>query len=133
MLFRSPEDLAYVIFTSGSTGLPKGVMLMHKALSNLTNYCNNYIEYLKNPIYQAVVSVTTMSFDIFIFETLISLQKGLKLIIANEDEQNIPKLLNELIEKHNIKIIQTTPSRMQLLMLQYTMDMGLAKPLFSLH
>lgn len=113
---NKPDDLAYVIFTSGSTGLPKGVMLMHKALTNLTNYCNNYIEYLKNPIYQSVVSVTTMSFDIFIFETLISLQKGLKLIIANEDEQNIPKLLNKLIENHDIKIIQTTPSRMQLLL-----------------
>ena len=109
-----PEDLSYVIFTSGSTGLPKGVMLTHKALSNLTNYCNNYVEYLKNPTYQAVVSITTMSFDIFIFETLISIQKGLKLIIANEDEQNIPKLLNALIEKHDIKIIQATPSRMQI-------------------
>ena len=108
-----PEDLAYVIFTSGSTGLPKGVMLMHKAISNLTNYCNNYIEYLKEPSYQAVVSITTMSFDIFIFETLISLQKGLKLIIANENEQNMPKKLNDLIIKHDIKIIQTTPSRMQ--------------------
>ena len=111
---NEPEDSSYVIFTSGSTGLPKGVVLTHKALSNLTNYCNHYIEYLKIPKYQAVVSITTMSFDIFIFETLISLQKGLKLIIANENEQNIPRLLNDLIEKHNVKIIQATPSRMQL-------------------
>lgn len=109
-----PDDLSYVIFTSGSTGLPKGVMLKHKALSNLTNYCNNYIEYLKNPLYQAVVSITTVSFDIFIFETLISLQKGLKLIIANENEQTTPQLLNKLIEQHDIKIIQSTPSRMQI-------------------
>ena len=111
---NNPEDLAYVIYTSGSTGKPKGVLLIHKSLSNLTNYCNNYIEYLKNPVYQSVVSITTMSFDIFLFETIISLQKGLKLIIANEDEQNIPHLLNNLIEKNNVKIIQTTPSRMQI-------------------
>ena len=113
---NKPEDLSYVIFTSGSTGLPKGVMLKHKSLSNLTAYCNNYIEYLKHPSYQAVVSITTVSFDIFIFETLISLQKGLKLIIANENEQTIPEMLGKLILKHNVKIMQSTPSRMQLIL-----------------
>ena len=113
---NKPEDLSYVIFTSGSTGHPKGVMLKHKALSNLTAYCNSYIEYLKEPIYQAVVSITTVSFDIFIFETLISLQKGLKLIIANENEQTIPNLLSDLILKHDVKIMQSTPSRMQLIL-----------------
>ncbi|MDO5555650.1 MAG: amino acid adenylation domain-containing protein [Clostridia bacterium] len=112
---NNPEDLAYVIYTSGSTGLPKGVMLKHKALSNLTHYCNNYVSYLKNNKYRNIVSVTTISFDIFIFETLISLQKGLKLIIANENEQTIPRLLNNLIEKEKIEIVQMTPSRMQLL------------------
>ncbi len=111
---NKPGDLSYVIFTSGSTGKPKGVMLKHKSLSNLTNYCNNYIEYLKNEDYKTIVSITTVSFDIFIFETLISLQKGLKIIIANENEQNSLHLLNNLIEKNDIKIIQTTPSRMQI-------------------
>jgi len=114
-----PDDLSYIIYTSGSTGKPKGVMLKHKSLTNLTNYCNNYVEYLKNNSYKTIVSITTVSFDIFIFETLISLQKGLKLVIANEDEQVIPRLLNNLIEKENIEIIQTTPSRMQLLLNNY--------------
>lgn len=108
------DDTSYVIFTSGSTGKPKGVVLNHKALSNLTNYCNHYIEYLKTPNNMSIVSITTVSFDIFIFETLISLQRGLKLVIANENEQNSPYLLNNLIQKHNIKIIQSTPSRMQI-------------------
>lgn len=112
---NEPDDLAYIIYTSGSTGKPKGVMLIHKSLSNLTNYCNNYVEYLRDNKYRSIVSVTTVSFDIFIFETLISLQKGLKLVIANEEEQTIPRLLNSLIEKNSIEVIQTTPSRMQLL------------------
>ena len=113
---NKPEDMSYIIFTSGSTGKPKGVMLTHKALSNLTNYCNNYVEYLKNPEYKSVVSITTVSFDIFIFETLISLQKGLRLIIADESEQNTPHLLNDLMLKNDVKIIQSTPSRMQIFM-----------------
>jgi len=112
---NEPDDLSYIIYTSGSTGMPKGVMLTHKSLSNLTNYCNGYVKYLKDNKYRTIVSVTTVSFDIFIFETLISLQKGLKLVVANEEEQTIPRLLSNLIEKNNVEIIQTTPSRMQLL------------------
>lgn len=108
------SDLAYIIYTSGSTGKPKGVKLKHLSLTNLVFYCNNYVEYLKKNTYRAVVSVTTVSFDIFIFETLISLQRGLKLVIANEKEQNIPKCLDELIEREKVEIIQTTPSRMQI-------------------
>jgi len=114
-----PNDSSYIIYTSGSTGMPKGVILTHKALSNLTNYCNNYIHYLKDDIYRTVVSITTVCFDIFIFETLISLQKGLKLVIANDEEKNVPHLLDRLIKNYNIQIIQATPSRMQFLVNNY--------------
>ncbi|KAI1328951.1 hypothetical protein F5Y16DRAFT_397913 [Xylariaceae sp. FL0255] len=31
------EDLAYIIFTSGTTGKPKGVMVPHRAISNLVS------------------------------------------------------------------------------------------------
>lgn len=112
---NTPEDLSYIIYTSGSTGLPKGVMLKHKSLTNLCAYLNKNVEFLEDSCnYKNVISVTTASFDIFIFETLISLQKGLKIIIANEDEQRIPALLDRLIKKHHGDIIQMTPSRMQL-------------------
>lgn len=112
---QNKEDLCYLIYTSGSTGTPKGVMLKKGSVMNLVNYCNNYIQYLKNPSYRSVVSVTTVSFDIFMFETLISLQKGLKLVIADENAQTDSSLLNDIFKKENIEIMQTTPSRMKLL------------------
>ena len=111
---NDPDDLVYLIFTSGSTGKPKGVMVTHRVLSNFTNYCNNYVEYLCNSEYLAIASITTVSFDIFAYETLISLQKGLRVVIANENEQTTPKLLNDLIKRNNVKIIQSTPSVMQI-------------------
>ena len=113
---NSPEDLVYVIFTSGSTGKPKGVMVTHKVLSNFTNYCNDCVKYLKNPENLSIVSITTVSFDIFAYETLISLQKGLCVVVANENEQTTPQMLNDLMEKNNVQIIQSTPSVMQIFM-----------------
>lgn len=112
-----PKDPSYIIYTSGTTGKPKGVMLNHKALSNLTTHLNGYVDYLKNDYgNMAIASITTISFDIFIFETLISLQKGLKVIMANKNEQVTAQLLDNLIFKHDIKAIQMTPSRMNLFM-----------------
>ena len=112
---NNPEDLSYIIYTSGSTGLPKGVMLKHKSLSNLCAYLNRTVEFLQEDSkFKNMISVTTASFDIFIFETLICLQKGLKIILANEDEQRIPALLDILIRKNNAELIQMTPSRMQI-------------------
>ena len=113
----NPESAAYAIYTSGSTGQPKGVLLNQKALSNLTNYLNETVVFFKDEFSNIpILSITTISFDIFIFETLISLQRGLKIILANEDEQNTPYLLDNLIEKHNIQCIQTTPSKINLLL-----------------
>ena len=109
----NPESPSYMIYTSGSTGTPKGVVLKHKSLTNLATYLNKNVEFLKDEYANIpIVSITTISFDIFIFETLICLQRGLKVIIANEAEQNTPNLLDDLIAKHNIKAIQMTPSRM---------------------
>ena len=108
------DDLMYIIYTSGSTGKPKGVMVTHRVFSNFTNYCNDTVKYLKNPSNMAFASITTISFDIFAYETLISLQKGLKVVLANENEQTTPHLLNKLMEKNNVEIIQSTPSIMQI-------------------
>lgn len=107
-----PDDLSYLIYTSGSTGKPKGVMLTHKNFSNL--YCGvvNKIKYLNDNTYHSIVSITTVSFDIFAFESIISLTCGLKVFITNSIEQKVTSKLEELILKNNIEIIQTTPSIM---------------------
>ncbi len=111
---NEPDDTSYIIYTSGSTGKPKGVVLRQSSLTNLAYFLNDYVCFLKDNKYIPIASVTTASFDIFIFETLISLQKGLKVVIANEEEQRLPNKLNSLIENNDIKAIQMTPSRMRI-------------------
>ena len=108
---NKPDDLIYVIFTSGSTGKPKGVMLTNK---NINNFINSITKQLELNDSQTIVSVTTVSFDIFVLESLLPLLNGLKIIIANEEEQTNIELFNKLCLKNNVNIIQTTPSRMEL-------------------
>ncbi len=109
---NEPDDLSYIIYTSGSTGMPKGVMLTHKNVNNFIQGMSNIINFSAN---KSIVSVTTISFDIFVLETLLPLQKGLKIVIANENEQTNVNLFNKLCIENDVNIIQTTPSRFQFL------------------
>ena len=110
---NKPEDLAYIIYTSGSTGMPKGVMLKHSNINNFIAGMNKLIDFSKS---KTIVSVTTISFDIFVLESLLPLQLGLKIVIANENEQTDLGLFNELCQKNKVNIIQTTPSRFQIML-----------------
>lgn len=109
---NKPDDLAYIIYTSGSTGKPKGVMLKHSNINNFIQGMCNVVDFNSR---KTIVSVTTISFDIFVLESLLPLEKGLKIIIANENEQNDARLFNSLCLENNVNIIQTTPSRFQVL------------------
>ena len=108
-----PEDLSYLIYTSGSTGIPKGVMLKQQNLSNFYNAMKSTIKYLNDGNKHKIISITTLSFDIFGFETLMSLTRGLTLYMTNENEQKITSKLEKIIKENGIEIIQTTPSVMK--------------------
>ena len=106
------SDLAYIIYTSGSTGKPKGVMLTHK---NVINFIYGIMDRINFDINLNMVSLTTICFDIFVLESLLPMCTGITTVIANSNEQTIPQALNNLCLKNNIKILQTTPSKLMLL------------------
>lgn len=116
LCINKPDDLAYSIYTSGSTGMPKGVLLKH---SNIVNFIYSMIKNFNFSDKDTIVSITTISFDIFVLESLFPLSFGLKTVIANENEQKNIDLFNQLCIKNNVNIIQTTPSRMQVLISDY--------------
>lgn len=107
-----PTDLAYVIFTSGSTGLPKGVMIRHRSAVNFFKGMTDRINFAPG---KTIVALTTVSFDIFLLETLLPVSVGMTVVIANEAQQKDPQLLQELLVESNINILQATPSRLKLL------------------
>ncbi len=107
-----PDNVCYMIYTSGSTGNPKGVVLKQ---SSVVNFIYGALD--RMPIAgKNIVSITTISFDIFVLESLLPVCSGMKVVMANNDEQNNPILLNKLCLKNNVQVIQTTPSKFKFLM-----------------
>ncbi len=101
-----PEDPAYVIYTSGSTGQPKGVVVPHRA-------CVNFISsVLREPGLKAsdrVLAITTVSFDIAVFELLAALSAGAEIILAGRDEVRDGQALRALAESSRANVMQATP------------------------
>ena len=107
-------DLSYIIYTSGSTGAPKGVMLNQIGMSNMVQAMTKVLDYLKEGNKHAIASVTSTPFDIFVYEIIVSLTHGLKVVMANNAEHRNPKLLDALIKKYNVDVMTVTPSLMKI-------------------
>lgn len=112
----SPSKKAYIMYTSGSTGIPKAVSIRHENVLNFVKSMQERLDYEPRED-NKVLSVTTVCFDIFVFEHFTTLLSGLELVIATELEAKTPKLLNDVIVNNKITKILTTPSRIQLLFL----------------
>lgn len=108
-----PTAPAYLIYTSGSTGKPKGVVIPHSAA---VNYVEAMAEALPWPAAPVVLGVTTVSFDIFVTESLLPLSKGMRIVLADEEELTDADRLRALIADSGVNVVQMTPSRMQLLL-----------------
>jgi len=114
-----PENLLYLIYTSGTTGKPKGVMLQNQSV---VNYCKAKQFSVMTPAYEngytRMASVTNLTFDIFVTELLLPMVNGMTTYLTNEEEQRISEAFYQFVVKNGIEILQTTPSRIKL----YLMD-----------
>ena len=103
----SGDDLAYVIYTSGSTGKPKGVEIQQRAAVNLLSSMRQKPGCGAN---DALLAVTTLSFDIAALELFTPLLSGGRVIVASQDDVADPARLARLIERSGATIMQATPA-----------------------
>ncbi|HCC36035.1 MAG TPA: hypothetical protein DEQ02_10595 [Ruminococcaceae bacterium] len=103
--------LAYIIFTSGSTGKPKGVMIEHHAVVNFIHDLEHRGLFKYGD--DRIISVTTPSFDIFVFESLAPLCIGASVYLANKQESLDPALAGAKIVEHGVTHILSTVSRIK--------------------
>jgi natural product biosynthesis luciferase-like monooxygenase protein len=88
-------DLAYVIYTSGSTGRPKGVMVEHRQLLNFAAAMEPHLEVegLDGP--GRWLAVTSLNFDISVLELLVTLGRGMEVVLHREEEAAVDPVPQE--------------------------------------
>lgn len=117
----SPDDTCYMIYTSGSTGKPKGVRITNRNVANFIS--NNIIDSkvkdlsIANP---CLMAVNKVGFDAFVADTLLALACGYKIVMASSEELANPYLFNQSIKQNRVNIIQTTPTRLTISILNHS-------------
>jgi len=90
----SPDSLAYTIFTSGSTGRPKGVGVTRRGVDGMLRAFAGAIDLTPDDV---TVAVTTLSFDIALWELLYPLVRGGRVVIADADVATDGAMMHELL------------------------------------
>ncbi|MCI4061475.1 amino acid adenylation domain-containing protein [Micromonospora sp. R77] len=102
-----PDNTAYVIFTSGSTGKPKGVVMTHRPVYNLLNWCYRTFDFGPDDI---GLCLTSLGFDLSVFDIFGLLGCGGGLYVADEAEQRDPELLLNLLLTQPITFWNSVPT-----------------------
>jgi amino acid adenylation domain-containing protein len=108
----TPENLAYVIYTSGSTGQPKGVMMTHRGLCNLTTVQNQILNLQSN---NRILQFASINFDSSIWEIVMALLSGSVLYLGIRSTMLPNNSLVRLLQEEAITIVTLPPSVLALL------------------
>ncbi|MFE1257521.1 amino acid adenylation domain-containing protein [Streptomyces fungicidicus] len=102
-----PDHPAYVIYTSGSTGRPKGVVVTHGAMANLVATMGRRFPMDTE---DRLLAVTTVTFDIHVFELYVPLLAGAAVVIAGDGDVRDPAAVAGLVERFGASVMQGTPA-----------------------
>ncbi len=104
---REPSELAYIIFTSGSTGTPKGVSIEH---IGAVNTINDMIERFQINENDKVLALSSLSFDLSVFDIFGLLSCGGTIILPNAADVQNPSKWFKLIKEYEITIWNSDPA-----------------------
>lgn len=107
-----PDASAYIIFTSGTTGQPKGVVISHQAVFNTLI---DMIQRFKINKQDVFCMISSISFDLSVFDLFASLYLQTKLILPDEKQIVSARYLFDLATQHKVTIWNSAPGFMRLL------------------
>lgn len=117
--YVSGDDNFYIIFTSGTTGRPKGVQISHDNLVSFVDWMENDFGLAKDGI---CLSQPPYSFDLSVMDLYPSLVAGRQLtVLPKETTDNFKELFAVLPNLHLSEWV-STPSFMDICLLQPTFD-----------
>src|SRR5690606_33225865 len=105
------SDLAYVIYTSGSTGTPKGIALEHRGVVN--NLCDLNRSNGVGPG-DAVLALSSPSFDMSVYEVLGMLGAGGTLVLPDPAQARDPAHWVDLVHRHGVTVWNSAPALLEL-------------------
>ena len=98
---------AYVIYTSGSTGAPKGAVNVHRGLRNRLCWMQGTLQLTAA---DAVVQKTPYGFDVSVWEFLLPLMTGARMVVARPEEHRDSAYLAELFSTQQVTTVHFVPS-----------------------
>jgi amino acid adenylation domain-containing protein len=99
--------LIYVMYTSGSTGRPKGCMLEHKGIVNRLAWMWHHYGFTERDV---ILQKTSYTFDVSVWELLMPLCWGARMVICNKEDVLSPEKLLALIDRESITTLHFVPT-----------------------
>jgi amino acid adenylation domain-containing protein len=93
----SVSNLAYIVYTSGSTGQPKGVMIEHRSVLNLSQFIKNYFSL---DAQSKVLHFASFNFDSATVEWIMALLNSACLYICDQNCRRDAKVLENYLHDH---------------------------------
>lgn len=103
-------DLAYIMYTSGSTGNPKGVMLTHRGVINISGYYNEMFDF---DFHKHIVHMANVSFDASIVEVFPPLIYGATIFILEKEQALDRREFIKFVKENQIQIAQFVPATLK--------------------
>jgi len=120
----SPNALAYVLYTSGSTGKPKGVQVEHRNVVNFLSSMQRSLQITENEV---VAQLTPLSFDIAGLELFLPLISGARCVLIPAADARNGQALQQQLRRHEISLVQGTPSTWKIITAAGTLPSSLRK------
>jgi len=104
--------LAYVTYTSGSTGAPKGIALTWQTLWNLVRF-EIHRDHLLGEAPPTCTQLASAGFDVSLQEILVTLLRGGKLVLVDEDDRLDSDRLLDIVEREHVDRIYISPALLE--------------------
>ncbi|HZA22857.1 MAG TPA: AMP-binding protein, partial [Dehalococcoidia bacterium] len=103
----TPQNLAYVIYTSGSTGQPKGALLPHRGLCNVSEA---QVRTFGLGSGDRVLQFASFSFDASTFEIVMALRSGATLCLGQRETLLPGPALIQFLQDQAVTLVTLPPS-----------------------